>query len=423
VVIGLRLRGRVAPHGRRSRGPARRLGLGVVLPLLAVSLASIAPAQELATPEEGEARLQAIREQIERNKAEAAALGKKEQGVIANLNEIERSIDLTQDYIDELDRQIQARDQEIQGLSGQLARLEEELVVKRKILERRLRDIYKFGRYGAFQVLLMADSFASIVGRYKYLNLIARQDDRLFQRVKVLKGEIEQHRHALQQVRGLMDERRGERVSQVAALKAGEEERARVLRSIKSEKGKRVEAARDLEKESERIQALLASLEKVRKDEEDRERRAAEAAGRPAPAPETSILTSAYGKLDWPVQGEIIEGFGRSVHPIYGTTVINNGIDIRAPRGTPIKAVEAGTVQFVDWYGAYGKTVILDHKGGHYSIYSHLEDVNVKPGQSVAHGAVIGTVGDTGSLDGPKLHFEIRKGGRAVDPITWLRKR
>jgi murein DD-endopeptidase MepM/ murein hydrolase activator NlpD len=152
-------------------------------------------------------------------------------------------------------------------------------------------------------------------------------------------------------------------------------------------------------------------------------KRAAEAAGRPAPAPETSTLTSAYGKLDWPVEGEIIEGFGRSQHPIYGTAVINNGIDIRAPRGTPIKAVESGTVQFVDWYGAYGKTVILDHQGGHYSIYSHLEDVSVKPGQKVAHGAVIGTVGDTGSLDGPKLHFEIRKGGKAVDPISWLRKK
>jgi septal ring factor EnvC (AmiA/AmiB activator) len=413
----------------RIRAPWRDLlwSSGIVFFLSAMSAA--AHAQEDAAPatpgtqEEGEARLQAIREQIEKNKAEAAALSKKEQGVLQNLTEIERNLDLTQDYIDELDRQIGARDQEIQGLSGELARLEDELLVKRKILERRLRDIYEFGRYGAFQVLLMADSFASIIGRYKYLNLIARQDDRLFQRVKILKQEIEQHRQALTDVRGLMDQRRTERMSQVAALKQGEEERAKVLRSIKSEKGKRIAAARDLERESERIRDLLASLERARREEEEREKRAAEAAGRPAPAPEASTLTSAYGKLDWPVDGEIIEGFGRSVHPIYGTTVISNGIDIRAPRGTPIKAVESGTVQFVDWYGAYGKTIILDHQGGHYSIYSHLDDVNVKPGQKVAKGVVIGTVGDTGSLDGPKLHFEIRKGGRAVDPITWLRKR
>ena len=118
-----------------------------------------------------------------------------------------------------------------------------------------------------------------------------------------------------------------------------------------------------------------------------------------------------------------MEAFGKSLHPVYGTAVINNGIDIRAPRGTPIQAVEAGTVQFVDWYGAYGKTVILDHRGGHYSIYSHLEDVRVEKGAKVGRGDMIGTVGDTGSLDGPKLHFEIRKGGKAVDPITWLRKR
>jgi septal ring factor EnvC (AmiA/AmiB activator) len=413
---------RPATHGSRcargGRVPAGVAALGLVLCCVAA-----ARAQEPASPEDGEARLQAIREQIEKNKAEAAALSRKEQGVIENLNEIERNIDLTQDYIDELDRQIGSRDTEIHGLSGELARLEEELVVKKKILERRLRNIYEFGRYGTFQVLLMADSFASILGRYKYLNLIARQDDRLFQRVKVLKKEIEQHKRALEEVRGLMEQRRVERVDQVEALRAGEEQRSRVLRSIKSEKGKRIEAARNLEKESERIQNLLASLEKAKREAEAREKRAAEAAGRPAPAPAKSTLTSAYGKLDWPVDGEIIEGFGPSVHPIYGTTVINNGVDIRAPRGTPIEAVEAGTVQFVDWYGAYGKTVILDHQGGHYSIYSHLEDVKVKAGQKVARSQVIGTVGDTGSLDGPKLHFEIRKGGRAVDPITWLRKR
>ena len=413
------------PHSRLAvRPPAGNAPVAHLLLILSLlALPGAARAQDPATSEESEARLESIREQIEKNKAEAAALSKKERGVIANLNEIERDIDLTEDYIAELDRQIGARSGEIDGLTGELARLEQELVVKRKILERRLRNIYKFGRYGAFQVLLMADSFASILGRYKYLSLIARQDDRLFQRVKILKGEIEQHRRALEDVRALMEQRRVERLRQVDALRTGEEERARVLRSIKSEKSKRIETARNLEKESERIRNLLAELEKARREEEARAKSAAEAAGRPAPAPAKSTLTSAYGNLDWPVEGEILEEFGKSLHPIYGTTVINNGIDIRAPRGTPIKAVESGTIQFVDWYGAYGKTVIVDHKGGHYSIYSHLEDVRVKQGKKVARGAVIGTVGDTGSLDGPKLHFEIRKGGKAVDPVTWLRKR
>ncbi|MFN2433536.1 MAG: murein hydrolase activator EnvC, partial [Gemmatimonadota bacterium] len=288
------------------------------------------PAQDAESEAGGEARLRAIREQIEKNKAEAAALTRRERGVLANLNEIERDIDLTEEYISELDRQILERSGEIDALTAELARLEEELVVKRKILERRLRNIYKFGRYGGFQMLLMADSFASILGRYKYLSLIARQDDRLFQRVKVLKREIEQHRLALEEVRGLMEGRRRERVDQVTVLRTGEEERARVLQSIKGEKAQRVAAARELEKESERIQGLLAALEKARREEEARAKNAAAAAGRPAPAPARSTLTSAYGNLDWPVNGEILEGFGRSTHPIYNTTVINNGIDIRA---------------------------------------------------------------------------------------------
>lgn len=395
--------------------------------LLAAPAASLpatsAAAQEPASPAEGEARLEALKEQIEKNRAEAAALSRRERGVLANLNELERDIDLTEAYIAELDLQIGSRGREIEGLTGEIARLEEELVVKRKVLERRLRNIYKFGRYGAFQMLLMADSFASILGRYKYLSLIARQDDRLFQRLKILKREIEDHRRALQHARGMISERRQERVQQVGVLRTGEVERERLLRSIKGEKAQRIEAARALERESERIRNLLASLEKARREAEARAKAEAAAAGRPAPAPARSTLTSAYGNLDWPVQGEILEGFGKSVHPVYGTTVINNGIDIRAARGTPVRSVESGTVQFVDWYGAYGKTVILDHDGGHYSIYSHLEEIGVKRGQKVRRGAVVGSVGDTGSLDGPKLHFEIRKGGKAVDPISWLRKR
>ena len=102
---------------------------------------------------------------------------------------------------------------------------------------------------------------------------------------------------------------------------------------------------------------------------------------------------------------------------------MNNGIDIRAPRGTPVRAVETGEVVYADYNGGYGLMVILDHDGGDYSLYAHLDRASVSIGQRVAKEQVIGTVGESGSLVGPKLHFAIRQGGRAVDPIGWLRAR
>jgi murein DD-endopeptidase MepM/ murein hydrolase activator NlpD len=140
-------------------------------------------------------------------------------------------------------------------------------------------------------------------------------------------------------------------------------------------------------------------------------------------APRASTLTGDLGSLDWPVDGEIVASFGRAVHPVYRTEIVNNGIDIAAPRGTPVRAVGAGEVVYADWNGGYGLMLILDHEGGYYSIYAHLERTAAAVGQRVAKGAVVGTVGESGSLTGPRLHFEIRQEGRAVDPIQWLRDR
>ena len=96
-----------------------------------------------------------------------------------------------------------------------------------------------------------------------------------------------------------------------------------------------------------------------------------------------------------------------------------------APRctGNPVRAVYRGRVAFADWFQNYGLVVILGHGNDYYTIYGHLERVQVRTGEFVDAGAEIGTVGDTGSLDGPSLYFEIREGSDAIDPEAWLRRR
>jgi septal ring factor EnvC (AmiA/AmiB activator) len=161
-----------------------------------------------------------------------------------------------------------------------------------------------------------------------------------------------------------------------------------------------------LEQSARELEDLLARL-----DDADRER---------GGAPSTEFI-SRQGSMPWPVQGRVTRGFGRSVHPRFNTVVINKGINIEAPAGTPIRAVAPGTVDYVNWLPGYGKCIILNHGDGWYSLYAHAAEIFPGVGARVDEGQVIAEVGDTGSLDGSQLYFEIRQGKEPVDPARWLK--
>ena len=131
--------------------------------------------------------------------------------------------------------------------------------------------------------------------------------------------------------------------------------------------------------------------------------------------------------MNWPVDGELIYRFGREERP-NGTVLRWNGIGIRAATGTPIRAVEAGTVAYAGPFEGYGLTVWLSHGGGFYTLYLYLEEIGVTQGREVTLGQVVGTVGGADTPEGPHLEFQVRSpvdGGepRAQDPLAWLRAR
>ena len=130
---------------------------------------------------------------------------------------------------------------------------------------------------------------------------------------------------------------------------------------------------------------MIASIEEAR-------RKAAERPNAPAVLSSSTLKTSDFGKLDWPVDGTIIYRFGRVVNP-NNTTIRWNGVGIAAPSGTPVKAVAAGEVMVAEPIGTYGLTVIVQHGGGDYSVYGSLSRADVQKGQQVIKGQVIGTVG------------------------------
>ena len=99
-----------------------------------------------------------------------------------------------------------------------------------------------------------------------------------------------------------------------------------------------------------------------------------------------------------------------------------SGIDIRAEHGEPIRAVSAGRVVYAGWLRSYGNMIILDHGGSYHTVYAHAEELFKGKGDAVEAGEVIATVGESGSMAGPLLYFEVRYHGKPLNPLKWIRK-
>lgn len=124
----------------------------------------------------------------------------------------------------------------------------------------------------------------------------------------------------------------------------------------------------------------------------------------------------------WPVNGRLTSGFGARMDPFSGEGAYHMGVDLAVPRGTPVHVTANGVVATAGWVTGYGKLIMVDHGGGLQTYYAHLSRVEVVPGQRVSCGEIIGTAGDTGHSTGPHLHYEVRRGGHAVNPFRYLKK-
>ena len=121
-----------------------------------------------------------------------------------------------------------------------------------------------------------------------------------------------------------------------------------------------------------------------------------------------------------PVWGRITSRFGYRRDPFDGNYEFHNGVDIRAPWGTPVRATADGKVIYASWRAGYGKTVIIKHAYGFRTLYAHLSRIKVKPGRWVKSGQIIGYVGSTGKSTGPHVHYEVWRYSKRENPIKYM---
>jgi septal ring factor EnvC (AmiA/AmiB activator) len=389
---------------------------GCVLALW-VALATPLAAQPTSTD-----RLRAQRDSLDRIRRERAELQNRMQdlkgrahSLAEEVNNLARQSEATGRAVRSLDTQVAAVTDEVEGTTAKLVRAQDELAVKRAILQRRLTDIYRRGPLFSLEVMLSAESFGSLVARYKYLHEVARRDRTMVQRVKQLNEQIDRERRGLVRLQRDMVATREERAQEQQRYKELEEERSASLRRVE----------RDATQAERRIAAIARDEAKLNSIIEAME---AERRRNPAPARSPGRAASGLrgsGILEWPVDGSLLYPFGRAPGPDQ-TLTSWQGIGIEAAAGTPVRAVAAGVVKLVDTQLAtFGATVVILHPSGEYSIYSSLGSITVAENAIVDRGAQIGTVGSNDPRLPPHLHFEIRSGSKpiAVDPVPFLRPR
>lgn len=382
--------------------------------------AAKAPARPPAAPsDEAKKRreeLARIKAQVEEKRRQARALQGKERGVLGQMRKSDDALRATRQYIEMLTANEVSLENELAATEQALTAAGGELAARKAHLAEWIRRSWKNGRTGSLEVLFSAESFGDLLKRGYFLSVLVQAEKRLVESVREQREAVEAQKEDIQarqaEIAAVRQEKEGQK-RHIQELRGSQQ--AEVNR-IRGQRQSYEAAARELEASAARVQKFLDDFE-ARRQRAQREGKKDDV--------EIQLDKNNFGanrgRLPWPAQGEIIGRFGLETDPQWGTQVRNNGLDIKAEDGSPVKAVGDGRVEMNDWLPGYGQSVILNHGQGYYSVYAHLGSDNVQVGDRVTAGQTIGTVGDSGSLKGTCLHFEIRRGREAQDPARWLR--
>lgn len=358
--------------------------------------------------------LQRIKREMLEKKKELKRADRKERSILSDLDKIDRDI---QTGIAELaDQQKRLRESEaaLREVERNNTVISRELAAVKLYYSRRVRSLYKMSRNGYVAAILSPDGLDRTLKRLKYLGMIADRDRMIMREYSNDLTMLAARQAEIAEKKNELLARQRVVAAKKAELEARKQKKAVILASVRNEKGQYEQSLRELEEASASLWAM------IKKDEQ--EKRAAKAT---SPASRQGHETADRGgtRLPWPLEGQVLTRFGMQRHPQFGTMVYRRGIEIQAHEGESVRAVRDGQVAYADWYKGYGKLMILDHGNGFYTLYGNLSRLDLNKGDQAARGQVIGLAGDTGSLKGSKLYFEIRRNGEAQDPLQWLAKK
>ena len=387
----------VPPSGR-----IRSSLIGLILGLLAAAPALPAAPRSETEARKAEAELASVRAEIERITREVSAEQVERDRLTKELRSAEISVGEARDAWLEVRRERAADAARRAALAAEKKEREGELAENRAALAGQMRAAYSIGRQEPLKLLLNQKDPALAGRMFAYYGYFGRaragqikliEDD--VTRIAELEGELEAEDVKLAELEK-------EQRARLDALESAREKRGKVLASLEVRSKGRVESL-------ERLRAQQSGLEKLVRE--------LRAALERYPVEGNDAFTRLRGKLAWPVTGKLIARYGDT----RAGGVRWDGVLVATERGSPVKAVCQGRVIYADWLPGLGLLAIVDHGDGYLSLYGHNERLLKAVGEQVAAGDTIAAAGDSGGSSRPELYFEIRKGGKPVDPRPWFR--
>jgi len=344
-------------------------------------------------------RLETLRAAIATGRERVAGYERKERGLLETLEALERSADLLAEAEHEAREALEVARRDLVRLAEAEKVLDTELARTRRALAARAVSLYKAGELGPVRLLFSSGSLREFLARSRALRRLLEHDRVMLDRQREQAAALEAAREgsavaAAERDRALadLDARRQELRAERAARRA-------VLASVRGDREREREALVELERAARALEQKLASLR--------------------SRGPSRSFA-ALRGRLPAPVEAPVARPFGLEVDREFGTQTFHKGVDYRVQRGATVRAVADGSVRFAGRFQGYGNLVILDHGDEYFTVSAHLDEIAVEVGEGLDAGATLGTAGETGSLRGPVLYFEVRRGAEALDPAGWL---
>lgn len=354
--------------------------------------------------------LGAIRKKIQEEKKRVHDIDRKESSAISQLNTVDQNLTKKEKERKNLDQKLKGVSRKVERANEDLGFLNQRASAQEALLAERLVALYKFKDGGMPEMVFSSHSYEDLKTSRRYLAVILDQDRRLIEDFRKRESLVRSHREQLQSDEQELQQLKKKAEKKKTEIKKDRGKKEQLLQTVREEKKVHLAAIKDLESASVRLQALIDKLEKqLRAKEKER-----------ISIPPGKGFASLRGKLPHPVTGKILSTFGKNENPKFNTFTLQKGIEIEAPAGAEIRAIQPGRILYSDWFKGYGKILIIDHGGGYYTLSGHASALLRQVGEDVRSGDVVALVGDTGSLRGPCLYFEIRHRGKPLDPLDWL---
>jgi len=387
----------------------RAAGCAALSLWLALAAASPAQAQEAPVPGAAQTReqeLEALRRAIEARQERVEAFQREERGLFDAIQAVDGAIRALASDAARAEAEARAAQEALRELEARGAHLAERVARTKRALGTRAAALYKAGELGPVRLIFAEGSLRDRLGRIQMLQRLLDHDQRLLARLRQEESDLARARAEALTAAARRDAAREQLAVRTAELARERESQRALLLSVRRDRARERAALNELEAAARALEETLASLRA--------------APPRPGPPP-ARPFAELRGGLELPVAGTVVRRFGRVLDEEFRTETFRKGVDFAVQVGEPVYAVADGDVRFAGWFRGYGKLVILDHGEDYFTVSGHLDEIEVAVGQRVRAGDRLATAGDTGSLAGPRLYFEIRRGAEALDPADWLR--